>query len=190
MQTFTPGREQGLHRLRSLRRRWRNAARPAGRLGKTSHFTQRNSDLIQCLALSGSTLYACAPEVNGFIVGASMDDGNTFTTLLHLCSVRGPLACGASTAGGMICPMYWTGGTTEAPVGQGAQLGVPCSAPPDGGPENDAAADAGPPTKARSSSAGCAASRTSATIGCYGLAGLAVLCLALLSRRASRNRSF
>ncbi len=151
-------------------------------------FAQRNTDLIQCLALSGSTLYACAPEVNGFIVGASMDDGSTFSTLLHLCSVRGPLACGADTAAGMICPMYWTGGTTAAPVGQGAQLGVPCSAPPDGGPESDAAADAGPPTKARPPSAGCAASRTSAALGCYRVGGLAVLCLALLSRRALRSR--
>jgi hypothetical protein len=154
-------------------------------------FTQRNTDLIQCLALSGSTLYACAPEVNGFIIGASMDDGKSFATLLHLCSVRGPLACGASTTAGMICPMYWTGGTMAAPIGQASQLGVPCSGPPDAGP-GDAASpspDSGAPvTKPKSSSPGCAASSAGATVGWYGLGGVIGLWVALAWRRSSRQR--
>ncbi len=153
-------------------------------------FTQHSSVLVQCLALSGSTLYACAPEVNGFIVGASMDDGMTFTTLLHLCSVRGPLACPADSSAGMICPMVWAGGTAEVPVGLQMQLGVPCQAPPDAGPDTGppVSNDAGPRTVPRSSG-GCATSGGGATVAWYGLGGLASLWIARVWRRRGGARA-
>src|SRR5262249_5039790 len=43
---------------------------------------------IQCLAKVGSTLYACAGETSGFVLGASEDEGASFVPVLHLCGFR------------------------------------------------------------------------------------------------------
>ena len=64
----------------------------------TLTFTQKSTIAIQCLTASGDTVYACSNEVGGFILGASKDDGATFSPMLHLYGVRGPLACGGSTS--------------------------------------------------------------------------------------------
>ncbi|MEO6420917.1 MAG: MYXO-CTERM sorting domain-containing protein [Polyangiaceae bacterium] len=69
-------------------------------------FTKQSSIIVQCLATSGTTLYACSSESSGFILGASEDDGATFVPKLHLSTVRGPLAC-PSTTEGSACVMDW-----------------------------------------------------------------------------------
>jgi hypothetical protein len=61
--------------------------------------TQTWPGAVQCLAFQGSRLLACSDEVSGFVVGASTDDGASFTPLLRLSCVRGPLACGEGQYG-------------------------------------------------------------------------------------------
>ncbi|WP_394832841.1 hypothetical protein LVJ94_40705 [Pendulispora rubella] len=60
-------------------------------------FVKKSDTQIQCLTWFGGTLYACSTESSGFIVGASTNDGANFAPLLHLATVRGPLACGNGT---------------------------------------------------------------------------------------------
>jgi len=79
---------------------------------------------VLCLATSADSIYACSDEHSGFTVGASNDGGGTFEPLLHLETVRGPLACSGSE-----CQADW-------PLVR-AQLGIPLPREP------DAAADAG-----------------------------------------------
>ncbi|MEO8798119.1 MAG: sialidase family protein, partial [Polyangiaceae bacterium] len=67
-------------------------------------FAQKSSIQVQCLATSGTRLYACSVESSGFVVGASDDDGSTFTPLLHLDSLRGPLACPSGSTGSICLP--------------------------------------------------------------------------------------
>ncbi|WP_394843387.1 hypothetical protein LZC95_40865 [Pendulispora brunnea] len=59
--------------------------------------TKKSAAQIQCLTWFQGTLYACSTESSGFILGASTDDGVTFAPLLHLATVRGPLACASAT---------------------------------------------------------------------------------------------
>ena len=59
----------------------------------TLTFEQRSELPIQCLAATADALYACSNTMGGFALGASRDDGTTFTPLLQLEDVRGPLAC-------------------------------------------------------------------------------------------------
>jgi hypothetical protein len=61
-------------------------------------FEQRSSLPVQCLAASADTLYACSSTMGGFALGASRDDGTSFTPLLQLDAVRGPLACAPQTS--------------------------------------------------------------------------------------------
>lgn len=70
-------------------------------------FTQRSPIEIQCLKRAGARLYACSSEVSAhFIVGASDDDGSTFAPVLHLDTVRGPIAC-APEAAAARCGADW-----------------------------------------------------------------------------------
>jgi MYXO-CTERM domain-containing protein len=59
---------------------------------------------VQCLAWSGAEVYACGTEV---AVSRSTDQGDTFTPLLRLSCIRGPLACGAGTPVDKLCPAEW-----------------------------------------------------------------------------------
>lgn len=59
---------------------------------------------VQCLSWSGADVYACGST---FAVGRSTDMGSTFTPLLRLECVRGPLACDAATTVGAKCPGEW-----------------------------------------------------------------------------------
>ncbi len=69
-------------------------------------FKKTSSVAVQCLRTSGTTLYVCSNEVSGFILGASEDDGATIQAKLHLATIRGPLACPASTPGAA-CAADW-----------------------------------------------------------------------------------
>jgi hypothetical protein len=44
---------------------------------------------------------------NGFLLGQSNDDGQSFEVLLSQFCIRGPLACDASTSTGAVCPDQW-----------------------------------------------------------------------------------
>lgn len=58
-------------------------------------FRQQNSKIhVQCLATRGAELWACAPAMDGFVAGVSMDEGKTFTPKLPLIgALAGPVAC-------------------------------------------------------------------------------------------------
>ncbi len=61
-------------------------------------FTQKSATQIECLATSGATLFVCGNEANsGFILGATLDEGTTFSPLLRLETVHQPLDCAATT---------------------------------------------------------------------------------------------
>jgi sortilin (neurotensin receptor 3) len=51
---------------------------------------------VQCLAARAGELWACADEPSGFLVGASTDDGATFSPKLHLDGVQAPIRCSAA----------------------------------------------------------------------------------------------
>jgi hypothetical protein len=68
-------------------------------------FTQKNTNVdVRCLATRGAELWACADEVNGFVVGSSVDDGATFAKRMqHTTSIAGPVACQANPSGPLGC---------------------------------------------------------------------------------------
>ncbi|MEO5725609.1 MAG: hypothetical protein ABI134_21300, partial [Byssovorax sp.] len=71
-------------------------------------FTKVSKVGVQCLAWSSAGIHACGVEFNdGFTVGVSSDQGSTFTSVMHLACVRGPLACDAATDVGKSCPAAW-----------------------------------------------------------------------------------
>lgn len=110
-------------------------------------FEKRSGIVVQCLTVNGDTLYACSDEPSGFVLGTSHDEGATFEPLLHLATLRGPLACaeGSRTAD---CADEWPA-TRDL-------LGIDTSA--------DAGADAGAPPVLLEGNGGCACSLTSPTI--------------------------
>jgi hypothetical protein len=145
---------------------------------------------VECLALKGDALLACSNEVSGFLVGSSTDDGTTWTPLLHLSCVRGPLACAASSLVTTQCDSLW--------AAQDEQLGGPCAddAGAEGGaPAGDggASADAGnAPSATPKAGGGCSCSTPS--LGGSGARfvglGLALAALGVITgrRRARRGR--
>jgi len=150
-----------------------------GGLAGDSKFEQRSPLRVLCLAATANTVYACSDEHSGFTVGASDDGGFTFQPLLHLKTVRGPLACSAAE-----CQSDW-------PLVR-ARLGIPLPNEPDGGPDasaDDAGArgDAGSPSvqppavKARSS---CALDFSQSD----GMSAPALLAACALARSLSRRR--
>jgi hypothetical protein len=87
-------------------------------------FTKKNASAIGCLAHDSQHLVACSNEASGFFVGTSTDDGASFTAVLHLSTIRGPLAC-ASTTTAAACTQEWPA--------QADQLGISLDAGADGG---------------------------------------------------------
>jgi hypothetical protein len=92
--------------------------------GGAPPFTQTSKLQIQCLTTDGDVLWACSNEASGFIVGTTTDEGKTFTPKLHLCAVRGPLACPADSKVTTVCGPAWTG--VNGVPGQADALGEPC----------------------------------------------------------------
>lgn len=135
-------------------------------------FTQKSSIQVQCLATTGTRVYACSVESSGFIVGASDDDGATFAPLLHLASVRGPLACAASTTASLCVPDW---------PGVAATLGA------DAGTIGADAGNISPPQTPTKSSSGCGcdlSSKKSKSFG--GAALLAALGLLVFRRKTAK----
>ena len=130
-------------------------------------FTQKSSIQVQCLATTGTRVYACSVESSGFIVGASDDDGATFAPLLHLATVRGPITCPSSATAELCIPGWPTVAAT---------LGADAGAISDAGPAT--------PTSGNTSSSGCGCSLPSGRASGFGAAAaLAVTALSLIFRR-------
>ena len=71
-------------------------------------FTKKSSVAVQCLTANGGTLYACSNDKNGgFAIGASTDDGATFTPKLHLTTIRGAIVCASPDASAAECAQEW-----------------------------------------------------------------------------------
>jgi MYXO-CTERM domain-containing protein len=67
-----------------------------------------SSTNVLCLTWDASGLYACADEfLQGFTAGKSTDEGKTFTPIMHLADLCGPLDCPAASSVGEQCPTLW-----------------------------------------------------------------------------------
>jgi hypothetical protein len=69
-------------------------------------FEKKSTLPALCLASNGTTLFACSDEKIAFLIGASTDDGATFSALLHSPCLRGALACPASSSTAQ-CPILF-----------------------------------------------------------------------------------
>ncbi len=70
----------------------------------TLAFTQVSTMSALCLTWSPAGLYGCADEIaDDFTAGISTDQGKTWTPLLHLAGLCGPLACGADSGVTLSC---------------------------------------------------------------------------------------
>lgn len=147
----------------------------------TLEFEQRSSLRLLCLAASGDTLYACSDEHSGFTVGASGDGGFSFSPLLHLNSVRGPLRCAAG-ASSEACVSDWPTLSST--------LGVPPATELDGGPDGGSDAGSGNTPKATKGSSSCSfGASAGAERGWGGRAALLLLVFSLRCRsRVRRHR--
>jgi hypothetical protein len=82
---------------------WRGPAR-------TLQLEKVSSLAIRCLTQGSDGLYACVNEElygDGFLVGRSGDDGETFDPLLSIACVRGVLECPSDSSVGLVCPGQW-----------------------------------------------------------------------------------
>jgi photosystem II stability/assembly factor-like uncharacterized protein len=140
-------------------------------------FTKKKQFHVQCLGTRDNELWACAPAVDGFVVGVSTDEGATFTPKLRLVGdLTGPIACKPNPAGAAC-----GGNANSSQCGAAYDLFCgqeTCGAPP------DASAEGGTTTRGGgSSSCSCklalAGRGGAAALG----AGLAMLGVALQRRR-------
>jgi photosystem II stability/assembly factor-like uncharacterized protein len=128
-------------------------------------FTQRSTVSIACLTMAGSTLYACSDEASsGFILGSSTDEGASFTPLLKLETIHGPLSCPHDSPAAQ-CTGQWPAFAE--------QLGIDAGAP-------------SPVTPPPSASGGCQTAPTSSALWLVPLA-LTVLVRLRSTRRASHR---
>lgn len=74
----------------------------------TLAFSKVSTMSALCLTWSTAGLYGCADElVDQFTAGISTDQGKTWTPLLHLAGLCGPLACGAESSVTKRCADLW-----------------------------------------------------------------------------------
>ncbi|WP_437515100.1 WD40/YVTN/BNR-like repeat-containing protein [Sorangium sp. So ce1099] len=70
----------------------------------------------RCLTWAAEGVFACGDEFNdGFTVGKSSDEGESFTALMHLDGLCGPLECASESGVASTCTDLW--GATELTVG-------------------------------------------------------------------------
>ena len=141
---------------------------------------------VQCLAFQGTRLLACSDEVSGFAIGASTDDGKTWTPMLHLSCVQGPLTCDPTSAVTTQCVPLW--------AAQQEQLGGACvldagtdAGSPAGGDDGGGAVT--PPTSKPPAKGGCSCTAPALDGGGAALgAGAAIAALLALGSRRRRAR--
>ncbi|HVY46680.1 MAG TPA: hypothetical protein VHB21_12415 [Minicystis sp.] len=74
----------------------------------TLAFSKVSTISALCLNWSDKGLYGCADEyADGFTAGISKDDGKTWTPILHLAGLCGPLACGSDSGVAQRCTDLW-----------------------------------------------------------------------------------
>lgn len=134
-------------------------------------FSERSPLQIECLAMTGSTLYVCANEANAlaktgtpFVLGTTTNEGSSFAPLLSLETIHGPLACpGGSSASK--CVAEWPALAN--------QLGI------DAGTSSEPTNDAG-------SGGGCGCESSDPKSGSVLFAGAAVALYVILRSRLFR----
>lgn len=135
-------------------------------------FNQVSNIQVQCLATSGTRIYACSVESSGFIVGASDDGGKTFAPLLHLATVRGPLSCPSNTSAEVCIPGWPTVADTL-----GADAGTTGA---------DAGNNSPTPAPTKSSGCGCALASSKRTSAGAIAAAIALLVSMIFRRKKAR----
>jgi hypothetical protein len=74
----------------------------------TLAFTHVSTMSSLCLTWSPAGLYGCGDELaDKFTAGVSTDQGKTWTPLLHLAGLCGPLSCGAESGVTTLCADLW-----------------------------------------------------------------------------------
>jgi hypothetical protein len=151
---------------------------------------------VPCLATTSSALLGCGERSrNGFVVGRSVDQGQSFALLLDTPCLA-PASCGASTSVGAACAADWP--HVSAQVNEdGARCNPAATSKPfsracftDAARVSDARSDKVlPPTGTRRRSAGCActlsASRAARHEACLQWVSLLLAAVGLRARRAS-----
>jgi MYXO-CTERM domain-containing protein len=151
----------------------------------TLEFTQVSKVSTRCLTWTTAGLYACADEfVDGFAVGVSTNQGKTFTPVMHLQELCGPLACGATTTTGSMCPDAW--GATKLSIGGATCDGASSSsgASTGSGATSSSSTGSGSPS---GSSGGCSVGAPARAAGA--VIPALVLAGAALARRRRRGRA-
>lgn len=153
----------------------------------TLAFTKVSALGIRCLTWTDQGLFACTDQYrDGFAAGLSTDGGKTFSPLLNLQTLCGPLACDPASSTGKICPDLWS--LTQLTI-----QACKADAAPDGGSGDGSSSSAMPIKTSTSSSGGgqsaggcsCSApgeARASVLGGLFAL-GLSVLLGSRMKRR-------
>jgi len=98
----------------------------------TFAFTQTSTIHVQCLVTRGTDLWACSDEVSGFVAGVSQNDGKTFTPVLHLLGIEGPIECPAKSTAAQCTGWDLEAGAFYNPyVGLCSNLGACYPGPPE-----------------------------------------------------------
>ena len=150
----------------------------------TLAFSKVSTMSALCLTWSTDGLYGCADEIaDEFTAGISTDQGKTWTPLLHLAGLCGPLACGAESGVTKLCTDLWplVAPGIGAPGCDGASSSSASSGP--GGADAGGSGSGG--GSGSSSGRGCACE-----VACGTTAGLGSLAAALLGAAglAARRR--
>jgi hypothetical protein len=148
----------------------------------TLAFTKVSTVGARCLTWTKAGLYACADEfVDGFALGLSTNEGKTFTPVMHLQINCGPLACGAATSTGKVCPALW--GATKLAIG-----GATCDGISTTTGAGTSAASTGSSAAATSSSSGGASEGGCSVSAPARAAGAVIPGLALAGAALARSR--
>jgi hypothetical protein len=72
-------------------------------------FEQLTCSGVSTLSWTAAGLIGSGSDAwNGFLLGQSQDDGQSFDVLLTQFCIRGPLACAPTTSTGSLCPNQWS----------------------------------------------------------------------------------
>jgi hypothetical protein len=156
----------------------------------TLAFTQVSKVGALCLTWGATGLYACADEfVDGFTAGVSTDQGKTFSAIMHLGGLCGPLTCAPSSSVSQQCPALWPA----------TQSTISATCPGDGGTSSGAASGSATAGATGSSSGGAPPSKGGTGCSCsmdaQGAGGAALLsvlgvgAVVARSRRGARRRT-
>lgn len=147
----------------------------------------------RCFATDGDVLWSCADDVvDGFAIARSDDFGDSWTPMLRLRDLRGPLPCSKCSDVAELCHPLWPFVCSQLGIDDSSCVAPPekdgcADAGPDAGADAgaDAGKDAGPPPPRpsdwRARGGGCSATPGAGTTW--------PLLVALLRRRSTRTES-